>query len=195
MKRLKILLQSNIFYLFLVIVLIIYLLIGINFLKIKINNQETNDITIGKVIEKRNNYIIIKGKVKVLVRYSDVIKLSLGDTIKVNGDIKIPSNNTIKNTFNYKKHLFYNKINRIIYAKDITVTKENKNILTTIKNKFINKTRKNKYLSLLIAGDKSYLEKEVYSNYKNIGTAHILAISGMHINILINILIREILKL
>ena len=62
--------------------------------------------------------IYIKGKEKLVVNYYTKEKqnISLGDTIKVTGTLKVPSNNTIPNLFNYKKYLYYNDIHYTITA-------------------------------------------------------------------------------
>ena len=41
---------------------------------------------------------------------------------------------------------------------------------------------------MFIIGDKSSLEQDVYDNFKNIGVAHLLAVSGMHVSVFVAIL-------
>ena len=40
------------------------------------------------------------------------------------------------------------------------------------------------FLTALLTGDKSYVSDEVYDSFKNSGTAHLMAVSGMHLTVL-----------
>lgn len=127
---------------------------------------------------------IIKDKEKVKCNLSEKIALNDGDMISINIDLTDPSNNTIPNTFNYKKYLYNNKIYKIGKVNNIKILKNNKNFLIKIRNSIKKYVSFNSYLKLFIIGDKSEIS-DTYENYKDIGIAHLLAISGMHIGILI----------
>ena len=127
---------------------------------------------------------IIKDKEKVKCNLSEKITLNDGDMISINIDLTDPSNNTIPNTFNYKKYLYNNKIYKIGKVNNIKILKNNKNFLIKIRNSIKKYVSFNSYLKLFIIGDKSEIS-DTYENYKDIGIAHLLAISGMHIGILI----------
>ncbi len=127
---------------------------------------------------------IINTKEKIKCNYSDKIELNDGDLVQVNIDINDPSNNTIPNTFNYKKYLYNNKIYKIGKVNNIKAIKKNTNIFLVVRSYIKKYVSFNSYLKLFVLGDKSGIS-ENYENYKNIGVAHLLAISGMHIGILI----------
>lgn len=127
---------------------------------------------------------IIKDKEKVKCNLSEKIALNDGDMISININLTDPSNNTIPNTFNYKKYLYNNKIYKIGKVNNIKILKNNKNFLIKIRNSIKKYVSFNSYLKLFIIGDKSEIS-DTYENYKDIGIAHLLAISGMHIGILI----------
>ncbi len=126
---------------------------------------------------------IVKDKEKVKCNLTEKIALNDGDVVSVNINLADPSNNTIPNTFNYKKYLYNNKIYKIGKVNNIKILKKNSNLFIGIKNYIKKYVSFNSYLKLFIIGDKSGIS-DSYENYKDIGVAHILAISGMHICIL-----------
>ena len=121
MKRLKTILQSKIF----IIITIILILVRITTFYC-INNKSrypNENATIeGKVlnIKEHDDYlnIIIKGKELFNCYYSnkDII-IKEKDIVRINGQINTPTNNTIPNTFNYKKYLKSLKIYKTINIK------------------------------------------------------------------------------
>ena len=209
MLRLKSILQySNfIFYLFLIIILITFIRCNIpTNSKYNLNDNYIEGILIDKKISDNKLSLIIKGKEKVKCTYyinneSDINyynNLELGITIKLKGTLSVPKNNTVPNTFNNKKYLYYNHINYVMNVDNIEIINNKVNIFYRLKNALINHINKYKskgYLSTFILGDKSYLEDGVYDNYKNIGVSHLFAISGMHVSILSLIIMKLLFKL
>ena len=126
-----------------------------------------------------------------------------GGKLLVNANIEDVSEKTNFYSFDYKK---YNE-NRGIFKK-ITINEiyEIKNIdsvyfkFLTLRNKLslkINKELtfdKSGYFQALIFGDKGYLLKDDINSFKNLGTSHLLAISGLHIGILISLIYFILLK-
>ena len=126
-----------------------------------------------------------------------------GGKLLVNANIEDVSEKTNFYSFDYKK---YNE-NRGIF-KRITINEihEIKNIdsvyfkFLTLRNKLslkINKELtfdKSGYFQALIFGDKSYLLKDDINSFKNLGTSHLLAISGLHIGVLISLIYFILLK-
>ena len=140
---------------------------------------------VSDVIQKEYGMsFIIKDNEKVKCNLTEKIALNDGDMISISIDLTDPSNNTIPNTFNYKKYLYNNKIYKIGKVNNIKILKNNKNFLIKIRNSIKKYVSFNSYLKLFIIGDKSEIS-DTYENYKDIGIAHLLAISGMHIGILI----------
>ena len=204
MLRLKTILQSsNILFILCILSLIISFIIC----KIKIDSKyNINDtfiegILIDSNIDGNKYSFIIKGKEKVKCTYyiqkeSDFNKcknIKLGTELKLQGKLSISSNNTVPNTFNYKKYLYYRHINYIFNVDSISIESTNINIFYKLKNYLkerISSYDSRAYLSTFILGDKSYLDDSIYNKYQESGISHIFAISGMHISLLVAILLK-----
>ena len=151
--------------------------------------EEHKTIT-GKIVyineskDKTTMDILCNKKIRITV-YKKV-DYQLGDTILIDGVIATPFNNTIPNTFDYKKYLLTKKIQYISISPKITLIKKNNNIIYIFKNYIKNRIKKYKsynYLSAFILGDKSQIGSNTKENYKHIGISHLFAVSGMHIGI------------
>ena len=178
-------------------ILIIVLIISIIRINIKPNLfYKENSKIVGTIenIEYEDDYykLTIKGKEKVLGNYysNNKIDIHLGDKVKVSGIISEPTNPTIKNTFNYKKYLNNKDIYHLINIDNIIVISKNKNIYYKVKEFVYKRLNHNKYLYTFIVGDKFYLSQEIKNSYQENGISHLFAISGMHITLLSNIILK-----
>jgi len=129
--------------------------------------------------------------------FSDIEQIEYGDCVRLKGNLKLPSNNTIPHTFNYKKYLQKKNINYILSIQKIEVVKK-PSFIYKVKNWIndrITKIDSTGYMKAFILGDKSVLEEDEYNNYKSIGISHLFAISGMHIGLLSEILLKVLKRL
>jgi len=202
LQRLRILLQSKIFIILSLLFIFLYILLFTKIIKYN-SNYEANETTIiGTLIDYKIDgdklSLIIKGKEKVSVTYyiSSLEekqklkeKIKLGIKLEVNGIFKEPINNTIPNTFNYKKYLYNKKIYKIMNADKIKFINNKINIIYKIKNYFLDKINKfnltKEYMYAFVLGDNGYIDSDVYKYFKNNGVTHLFAVSGMHITFLI----------
>jgi len=182
-----------------------------------ISDQKNIDIilTIDDRIQVNGNYLkgIAKlNKEKVLFTYilKDEKEKTFfkehfqGGMLKVNADIEDIGEKKNFYSFDYKKYNENKGIFKNVKVNDIKNFEENKGIISKIKTWRIslgNKIHKeisfdkSGYIEALIFGDKAYLEKDEIINYKNLGTSHLLAISGLHLGVLISLIYFILLRL
>ncbi len=207
MNQLKILLQSKYFLIISLLFVIILSFFRMQF--VTINEKDFNEFTgivTSKKIDGNKLTMIIKGKYKVRVDYyikdekelEFLDNLDLGIKIQIKGSKQELTNNTIPNTFNYKKYLKNSLIDYVILADKYKIINKKTNILYKLKNSFINYIKQFKsknYLSTFMIGSKDYLADGVYEQYQSLGVSHIFAISGMHISMLTLILFKLLSKI
>lgn len=162
----------------------------------KINDTNFYGVVID--YQYKDNYIslVLNGKEKLKCNYyldnNEKFDINYGDTLYLKGKLKKPNNNTIPNTFNYKKYLEHNDIYYILEIEKINKQVSTNNIIYKIKN--IIKSRidmydKTGYLNAFILGNKNNIDNNTYSNYSKNGIIHIFSISGMHISLLASIIL------
>ena len=205
MQRLKIILQSNIFYLILITFSTIYVFY---FTKIKKynsiyhNNQKEVVGIISKIIINDDNIkLTLKSNEDIIVTYyykskEEINNLKLGLKVKVFGELKKPLNNTIPNIFNYKNYLETKKIYYLFTAKDFDIVDNNISFLYRIKNYLIDRCNKIDslgYIKSLVLGIND-IDEEIDNIYKVNGIMHLFAISGMHISLLSSLLLKLLKK-
>ena len=207
LKKLKIILQYNYIYYFLLILSILYVILMININHKSIYSESTKEvsgiITDYKVIDDKIT-IYLKAKENILINYyfkdkKEINDLSYGDYIKVYGSFKIPNNNTNFNLFNYKKYLFSKNIKYMVTAKKIKFIKKTDNIFYKMKNKILKRInscpKTGNYIKTFIFADKNDIDNTTYSNYQKLGISHLLSISGLHISFISLLLLKIFSKL
>lgn len=136
----------------------------------------------------------LDGKVRLTIRGDQ--SLSLGDRIKVQGSLALPLRNTNPKLYNEKLNFLSNKIYAKLNANDYSVEliEKNRELKYKLKEDFENKVTdvfhqhlnpKNSMLIKSIVLSKSQLLDEItLVKYRELGLAHIIAVSGTHIGII-----------
>ena len=209
MLKLRKILLCNYIYLILLFLVVIYLIIYITTYDVKyIHNIEDTTFKL-KIVDYKidGNQLTLNFDSEVIGKYYfETLKAkenfnktySIGDILFVEGTLEIPKNNTVPNTFNYKKYLKYKKINYILKIDSFKKYSSNKNIFLKIKNylyKRISNIKYNDYLYAFILGKSSYLGEEEYENYKINGVTHLFALSGLHVSLFSLILLKLLERL
>ena len=144
----------------------------------------------------------LDGKERLIGTYyykdiNEVSSFKYGDFVYIKGTLMIPNSNTVPYSFNYKEYLNNHGINYVLKIDKINVISSG-NILYRLKNKIndrILKIDNTGYMKAFILGDKSLIDSDDYNEFQSIGIAHLFAISGMHIGLLSEILIKILKKL
>lgn len=131
-------------------------------------------------------------------------KLHYGQFISVSANVEIPSVNRNRNQFNYQSYLKNQNVHYILRVSNLTITNQfSPSFLMRLQNirlKIITYlTEKisptiSPYCLALISGEKSGFSPEMYEVYQQMGVVHLLAISGLHVNLLIGAIYFLLLK-
>ena len=176
------------------------------------NKTETNNVTeyYGQIVSIQNegneysNLVIrLDNGQKVLLKYYEDGGLSqklYGSKIVFEGELKLPDKAKNPGCFDYSLYLKSLGIEYICTAQNLEVLVESTDIydrycrlLLVKKEAFlatIEDERTRNFVDGILFGNTGNLEEDLYEEFKTNGTAHILAVSGLHIGIIYKIIQR-----
>lgn len=168
--------------------------------------DESRSSYTGKVkhIEKVEEHYDIKLRlsdidIDILLKYYDEIEEPFElyrSIITFDAELAVPSEARNPHCFNYRRYLrsegiYYtgNAKNISIVGRDYSLYDRYLRYLIDKKNSFCNELdeRVRGMVMGVVFGDTSYVSESVYDTFKKTGTAHILAVSGLHVGIFYNI--------
>ena len=204
MKKLKTIFVSKTF--FLSLIFLVFILTWYQVFLKSDNSKFSNEEEITGLIKSKkvtNNKITLelKSKENIIINYyvdtyDELNKLNdtlyEGVTVTAHGTLNQPSNNTIPNTFNYKKYLKSKKIYYTFNADALEVVGQNSNIYYQFKHwlsKRIESIDDTGYIKAFVLGSKNEIDEDIFKTYQNNGITHLFAISGMHISLFSSILL------
>ena len=125
-----------------------------------------------------------------------ITEFQYGDNIIFDGTLEPISENRNPHTFNYQRYLFLNGITHQVYlpSQEWTLLKTRKvsiqsiakriqSILTDVLRKYIPDPDNQGIAVAMILGNKNYISSDVLTAYQETGSAHIIAVSGLHVGI------------
>ena len=204
MKKLKTIFVSKTFFLsliFLVFILTWYQVFFKNDNSKFSNEEEITGLIKSKKVTNNKITLELKSKENIIINYyvdtyDELNKLNdtlyEGVTVTAHGTLNQPSNNTIPNTFNYKKYLKSKKIYYTFKADALEVVGQNSNIYYQFKHwlsKKIESIDDTGYIKAFVLGSKNEIDEDIFKTYQNNGITHLFAISGMHISLFSSILL------
>ena len=218
MQKLKTILPFKIFIFFLVLFSFFTSFIRCNYIfktSIYNGNEEliTGTIIDYKMLDTKYKMTILTTKDNILEKVIASIYLNdndsnlrkkvsdfkIGDRIILKGNLNKPLNNTIPNTFNYQKYLYYQKIYYLFTVKEIISIENSSNYFYQFQDFLYKRCEmidEKGYLTMLIYGKKN-IDADTYSYLQDLGVVHLFAISGLHISIftmLLEVLLKKIKK-
>lgn len=173
--------------------------------------EMTLDATVEEVLrqdEEEGRYIVrvnsifdgvkhINTKEKTVLKIIGANDINLGYRVKFNGKLNIPQRNTNPMLFNYRLNLLTNKIYTTSTIKNYSIVEIDStnislkhrmkaNFTNKIEESFDNnlKIKNSSLMKSIVLGEYSYLQEDDISKYRDLGLAHILAVSGLHIGII-----------
>jgi len=208
MLKLRILLLRNILYYVILGISLLYFVFVNYFVQYesKYNNVNYLEVVITNIVKKDYGFKLdLKNDEKFIGYYyleekdMDIFsnEYSIGDKVYIEVEDKVVNNNTLENTFNYKKYLYNKKIYKTFEIKTMEKVQDNKNIIYFIKDFLYRRSNKLEksypYINTLLFGNKNDLDSDVTSSYSENGISHLFAISGSHISIFV-VILESILK-
>jgi len=180
-------------------------------LNVDFSNKEMygkSTVYTGKVIsieehtsEKSKLVVEIKGDMRVLLTIYNCDELPRylwKAQIEFAGTMEKPQGRRNPGCFDYARHLKSEGIDAVIYVEELKIiqSQENhiENILIEKRFEYMASLSENcqGIVAGILFGDKKHLEENVYDQFRENGTAHILAVSGLHVGVLYG-LIRKVL--
>lgn len=130
-----------------------------------------------------------------------------GDYVQVGGSIDLPRQRRNPKCFDYELYLRSIGIRTIVTATDISEAKDERNMLLQSYSRLVRHLNRFKLMFLqdlatkageetgalmngILFGDKSEMDEQTVESFKKNGTAHILAVSGLHVGIIYAFLLK-----
>lgn len=153
--------------------------------------------------EYKDKYIVKSKYGKKFYLYVNTKKeFDYGDIVEVKGNFSKVNKATNEYCFDYREFLKQKKIDGNIMASKVNLLRKNSMLCKIFKvkiklNKYIDENYSDTasgFLKTLLLGETNEIEKEIKEDFTKANISHILAISGMHISIII-LVIKNIMRI
>lgn len=147
------------------------------------------------VLQTSTGRIQVTYKINQLSEKKQLQKLEYGNYLFLKGEITPPQKSRNFDQFDYAAFLEKNNIKAVFQAKELRIgTKKRNTPLLLIKNyrRFLYTHIENTlpqptsaYTAALVLGERTNFSEESYRDFQELGVVHLLAISGLHIQVLL----------
>lgn len=169
-----------------------------------INDLKIDGDSFQAVVRCQKEKLQLSYKISTEKEQQNLKKLTYGQFISVSAKLEPPQINRNQDQFNYKEYLKGKNINYILQVNTLYISGQSApSILMRIQNirlLIMNHLTENispkitPYLLALIIGEKNGFSPDMYEVYQQMGVVHLLAISGLHVNLLIGSIYFLLLK-
>lgn len=145
----------------------------------------------GQVMEIYDQKLILKtDKGNIMVYASEELYYLPGDTLELDGHFFETDSAQIKHTFDYLSYLESLKIRGQFYASKLILTGHVFNLKeirtrVAVKIEETHSYESGAYLKMFVLGDDSSVSETDLQKFRNLGIAHLFAISGMHVGLIL----------
>ncbi|WP_338470314.1 DNA internalization-related competence protein ComEC/Rec2 [Niallia sp. XMNu-256] len=173
----------------------------------EIENIDGDVLTVAANDQTRSERLMIRYKIQS-EREKQLLKsnLSPGLVCQVEGILEKPSESSNPNSFNYREYLLQNRIHWILKPKTLQINacQEAPTLMTSIKMirykgfHYLETHFPEKAVPLaaaLLFGSDDFISPETMDHYRELGIVHLLAISGLHIAIVVAIFYQLLLRI
>lgn len=151
--------------------------------------QPTDDSVIsGRIININEKNIILKTDDTKVIVYGDFTGYNIGDELEIEVEYFEISKPTNDNAFNYKNYLYSQGITNTASIKRLLNYSAHESITQKLYERLSGDSNVDSYAKMFILGSKEAMVDEDYQRLTNLSIIHLFALSGLHINMLIDML-------
>ncbi|MFC5612512.1 DNA internalization-related competence protein ComEC/Rec2 [Metabacillus niabensis] len=150
----------------------------------------------GEIVNSFNEKLTFYYRIKSPEEKISLEKINPGMSCRFSGELEMPKLPTVPNAFNYKQYLYEHKIHWQYWVDEISQCKSEENNwyekLLIIRKKSLEFIEEHfpkesaGIVQALLFGERSLLQQEIEIAYQELGIVHLLAISGLHVALLVS---------
>ncbi|EUJ17666.1 comEC/Rec2 family protein [Listeria aquatica FSL S10-1188] len=146
------------------------------------------------IVDVNQEKSVLRYRIKSEKEKEQLKKVRYGSLIQATGQLEKPGEARNFDQFDYANYLKRQKIHTVFQADRLVLVGAKQSFSSKLENfrlDLLEYTQKHfskqaaPYVAALIIGDKSSFDQELYGEYQKLGVVHLLAISGLHVNLFI----------